>query len=167
MTNRRTLLFLAIGFSALVQARLLPEVGLDRLISLPLLLLLFLASAQRRGTLVAAAFLAGLLIDTLLWRPLGLTAVMLVVAVLVSATVRGGGDAGWIRRSVAAVAGYLAAGLTFSVTSGLTGAGGGAQGTDDLSRLALNVGLLVFGSVLGARRRAQQLRERPLDDRLG
>jgi hypothetical protein len=36
-----------------------------------------------------------------------------------------------------------------------------------LERHGVNAALLVLASVIGARRRAQQLRERPLDDRLG
>lgn len=35
MINRRTLLILAIALAALVQARLLPEVGLETLFNLP------------------------------------------------------------------------------------------------------------------------------------
>jgi hypothetical protein len=167
MLNRRTLLILGICLSALIQARLLPEVGLDTTINLPLLIVLLLSSVRRRNTLVAGAFLAGLLIDTLLWRPLGLTALTLIVGVLVAATVRGSADAGWARRSVAALAGYAAAAFTLKASSNLLGVGTTEQGSGVAEQLALNIGLLVIGSVIGARRREQQLRDRPLDDRLG
>ena len=166
MLNWRTLLFFVIGLIGLIQARLLPEIGLETVINLPLLALLLLSSPRRRGTLVAGAVLAGLLIDSLLWRPLGESALTLSVAVLVAVAVRGGGTAGWARRSLAALAGYAAAAATLALTSAALGTGTTAQGPGALERLLLNVGLLIAGSVVGARRRDQRLRERPLDDRL-
>ena len=167
MMNRRTLLLLAIALAALVQARLLPEVGLETLFSLPLFVLLMLSSVRRRSTLIVGAFIAGFLIDALLWRPLGQTALALSAAVLVAAAVRGSGDAGWARRSAAAIAGYAAAAAALILSSNLLGVGTTATGAGGPERLAINIALLVFGSAVGARRRAQQLRERPLDDRLG
>ena len=167
MMNRRTLLLLAIALAALIQARLLPEVGLETLFSLPLFVLLLLSSARRRSTLIVGAFIAGFLLDALLWRPLGQSALTLSVAVLVAAAVRGDGDAGWARRSAAAAAGYAAAAAALILSSNLLGVGTTATGPGGPERLAINITLLVFGSVIGARRRAQQLRERPLDDRLG
>ena len=166
MMNRRTLLLLAIAFTALIQARLLPEIGLETVINLPLLVLLLLSSGRRRGTLIAGAFAAGLLLDTLLWRPLGQSAFTLSVAVLVAAAVRGSGDAGWARRSAAAIVGYAAAAALLILSSNLLGVGTTATGPGGPERLAINITLLIFGCVVGARRRAQQLRERPLDDRL-
>lgn len=167
MLNRRTLLLLGISLSALIQARLLPEIGLDTVINLPLLVLLLLSSVRRRGTLVVGAVLAGLLIDTLVWRPLGLTALTLIAGILVATVVRGSADAGWGRRSIAALAGYGAAALMLITSSNLLGVGTTEQGPGGTERLILNIVLLTFGSVVGARRREQQLRERPLDDRLG
>ena len=79
--NRRTLLLLAIALAALIQARLLPEVGLETLFSLPLFVLLMLSSVRRRSTLIVGAFIAGFLLDALLWRPLGQTALALSAAV--------------------------------------------------------------------------------------
>ena len=166
MMNRRTLLLLAIALAALIQARLLPEVGLETVFSLPLFVLLMLSSVRRRSTLIVGAFIAGFLLDALLWRPLGQTALALSAAVLVAAAVRGSGDAGWARRSVAAIAGYAAAAAVLILSSSLLGIGTTAAGPGGPERLAINIALLVFGSVVGARRRAQQLRERPLDDRL-
>lgn len=166
MMNRRTLLLLAIALTALVQARLLPELGLETLVNLPLFVLLMLSSGRRRGTLIVGAFIAGLLLDTLLWRPLGESSLTLSVAVLVAAAVRGDRDAGWARRSVAAIAGYSAAALVLVVTSNVLEVGTVATGPGAGERFALNIALLIFGSAVGARRRAQQLRERPLDDRL-
>lgn len=166
MMNRRTLLLFAIAFTALIQARLLPEIGLETVINLPLLVLLLLSSGRQRGTLIAGAFIAGLLVDTLLWRPLGQSALTFSVAVLVAAAARGSGDAGWVRRSAAAIAGYAAAAALLILSSNLLGIGTTATGPGGPERLAINITLLIFGSVVGARRRAQQLRERPLDDRL-
>ena len=166
MMNRRTLLLLAIALVAVVQARLLTEIGLETVINLPLIVLLLLSSGRRRSTLVAGAFIAGLLLDTLFWRPLGQTVFTLIAGVLVATAVRGDGDTGWARRSAAAVTGYAAAAFMLIVTSNLLGIGTTGAGPGGPERLILNVALLVFGSVLGARRRAQQLRERPLDDRL-
>ena len=166
MMNRRTLLLLAITLAALIQARLLPEVGLETLFSLPLFVLLMLSSVRRRNTLIVGAFIAGFLIDALLWRPLGQTALALSAAVLVAAAVRGIGDAGWARRSAAALSGYAAAAAFLIVSSNLLGTGTTATGAGGPERLVINITLLVLGSAVGARRRAQQLRERPLDDRL-
>jgi len=166
MMNRRTLLLLSIALVALIQARLLPEIGLETIINLPLLALLLLSSVRRRGTLIAGAFIAGLLLDTLFSRPLGQSTLMLIVAVLVATAVRGGGDAGWVRRSAAAVAGHIAAALFLILSSNLLEVGTTEAGPGALERFVLNIALLILGSVVGARRRAQQLRERPLDDRL-
>ena len=166
MMNRRTLLLLAIAVAALIQARLLPEVGLETLFNLPLFVLLMLSSVRRRNTLIAGAFIAGLLLDTLLWRPLGQTALALSAAVLMATAVRGSGDAGWARRSAAALAGYAAATAVLILSSNPLGTGTAATGAAGPQQLALNIALLIIGSAVGARRRAQQLRERPLDDRL-
>ena len=166
MMNRRTLLLLAIALTALIQARLLPEVGLETLFNLPLFVLLLLSSVRRRSTLIAGAFIAGFLLDALLWRPLGQSALTLSVAVLVAAAARGDGDAGWARRSAAATVGYAAAAAFLILSSNLLGVGTTAIGSGGPERLAINIALLVLGSAVGARRRAQQLRERPLDDRL-
>ena len=166
MMNRRTLLLLTLALTALIQARLLPEVGLETLFNLPLFVLLMLSSVRRRSTLIAGAFIAGLLLDALLWRPFGQSALTLSVAVLVAAAVRGDGDAGWVRRSMAAVVGYAAAAALLTLSSNLLGVGTTPAGPGGPERLGINITLLILGSVVGARRRAQQLRERPLDDRL-
>ena len=165
MMNRGTLLIFGIGLSALVQARILPEIGLDTTINLPLLVVLLLSSARRRSALVAGAFIAGLLIDTLLWRPLGVTALNLIAGILVATIIRGNVDASWARRGIAALAGYAAAFVALTATSDLLGVGTTEQPPGAIERLLLNIGLLVLGSVVGARRREQQLRERPLDAR--
>ena len=166
MMNRRTLLILTIALVALIQARLLTEIGLETVINLPLIVLLLLSSGRRRGTLVTGAFIAGLLLDAFFWRPLGQTPLTLTVGVLAAAAIRGDGDAGWARRSVASIAGYAAAAVVLVLTSNLLGIGTIGAGPGGPEHLALNIALLVLGSAVGARRRAQQLRERPLDDRL-
>jgi len=167
MVNRSTLLLFVLIVSALVQARLLPEIGLDRWISLPLLLTLLYSTPRRRTVLLTAGLIGGLLIDTLLWRPLGLTSAALVTATLVAASVRGSAAPGWARRSAAGLAGFTAAELLAAVIGGLLGESGGARGGEEPLRLLLNVALLTVGAFVGARRRDAQLRERPLDDRLG
>ncbi len=164
--NRSSLLFLVLALSALLQARLLPEIGLERWINLPLILILLLSSVRHRATLVAAALLGGLLIDVLLWRPLGLTSATLLAASLVAASVRGDGAPGWVRRSVAALAGFAVAEAGAVLLGGLLGINGGARGSEEAPRILLNVALLVAGSVISARRRDIQRRNRPLDDRL-
>ena len=167
MVNRNTLLLSVLIMSALVQARLFPEIGLDRWISLPLLLTLLYSTPKRRPVLLAAALIGGLLIDTLLWRPLGLTSTALVTATLVAASVRGSAAPGWVRRTAAGLAGFTAAELLAALIGGLLGESGGARGGEEPLRLLLNVALLAIGAFVGARRRDAQLRERPLDDRLG
>jgi cell shape-determining protein MreD len=161
------LLLLVLTLGALVQARLFPEIGLDRWLSLPLLLTLLYSTPRRRPLLLAAALIGGLMIDTLLWRPLGLTSATLATAVLVAAGVRGSAAPGWVRRSAAAFAGFAAAEVLLAVVGGLVGFSGGARGEDEALRLLLNAALLILGALIGARRRDAQLRERPLDDRLG
>jgi hypothetical protein len=111
--------------------------------------------------------IGGLLIDTLLWRPLGLTSAALVTATLVAASVRGSAAPGWVRRSAAGLAGFAASELLVALIGGLLGESGGARGGEEPLRLLLNVALLTLGAFVGARRRDAQLRERPLDDRLG
>ena len=167
MVNRSTLLLFVLIVSALVQARLFPEIGLDRWISLPLLLTLLYSTPRRRPVLLVAGLIGGLLIDTLLWRPLGLTSAALVTATLVAASVRGSAAPGWVRRSAAGLAGFAASELLVTITGGLLGESGGARGGEEPLRLLLNVALLALGASVGARRRDAQLRERPLDDRLG
>ena len=167
MVNRSTLLLFVLIVSALVQARLFPEIGLDRWISLPLLLTLLYSTPRRRPVLLAAGLIGGLLIDTLLWRPLGLTSAALVTATLIAASVRGSAAPGWVRRSAAGFAGFAAAELLLTLAGGLLGESGGARGGEEPLQLLLNVVLITLGAFVGARRRDAQLRERPLDDRLG
>jgi cell shape-determining protein MreD len=167
MVNRSTLLLVVLIASALVQARLFPEVGLDRWISLPLLLTLLYSTPRRRPVLLAGGLIGGLLIDTLLWRPLGLTSAALIAATLVAASARGSAAPGLVRRSAAGLAGFAAAELLLALAGGLLGESGGARGEEEPLRLLLNIALLTLGAFVGARRRDAQLRERPLDDRLG
>jgi cell shape-determining protein MreD len=167
MLNRRTLLVFVLIVSALIQARLFPEVGLDRWVNLPILLTLLYSTPRRRPTLLVAGLIGGLLIDTLLWRPLGLTSAALITATLVAANVRGSAAPGWVRRSAAGLLGYASAELLLTFVGGLLGESGGARGDEEPLRLLLNAALLILGAVIGARRRAAQLRSRPLDDRLG
>jgi hypothetical protein len=95
------------------------------------------------------------------------TSAALIAAVLVAASVRGSAAPGWVRRSAAGLAGFAAAEAILAIAGGLVGLSGGARGDAELLRLLLNAALLVLGGIIGARRRDAQLRERPLDDRLG
>ena len=87
-----------IVLAALVQARLLPELGLERLINLPVVLLIVTSSTERRTLALVAATAAGLTIDIALMRPLGLSSLAMVAGVLVASQVRGDGGAMLSRR---------------------------------------------------------------------
>jgi cell shape-determining protein MreD len=136
-------------FAALVQARLLPELGLDRAFNLPVVLLIVTASADRRTLVLAAATIAGLTIDVTLLRPLGLTSLAMVVGVLVASQIRGAGDALLPKRFAALLFGILASSLTIFLLSG----GGTNRIGENVPALVLN---LIIGSALawfGQRRR--------------
>lgn len=69
---------LGIVLAALIQVRFLPELGLERLVNLPTVLLIVTASIERRTLALVAATLAGLVIDITLLRPLGLSSLAMV-----------------------------------------------------------------------------------------
>jgi len=147
--NKRLGYVLGIVLAALIQARLLPELGLERVVNLPALLLIVTASTDRRTLVLVAATLAGLTIDTALVRPLGLTSLAMIAGVLVASQIRGAGDAQLIRRMVALLIGLAASNAALFLLSG------GNSGRLGESTLALVVNLLV-GSTLawfGQRRR--------------
>ena len=147
--NKRLGYVLGILLAALVQARFLPELGLERAVNLPIVLLIVTASTDRRTLALVAATLAGLTIDTLLLRPLGLTSLAMVAGVLVASQIRGAGDALLPKRSVALLFGLAASSVTILV---LSGGGSGRIGED---AFALVVNLLVGGALaaFGQRRR--------------
>ena len=140
---------LGIVLAALIQARLLPELGLERAINLPVLLLIVTASAERRSLALAAATVAGLTIDTVLLRPLGLTSLAMIAGVLVASQIRGAGDALLPKRFAALLFGLVASSLTILLLSS------GGAGRIGENAFALVVNLLVGGALaaFGQRRR--------------
>ncbi len=147
--NKQLGYVLGILLAALIQARLLPELDMERVINLPIVLLIVTASADRRTLVLVAATLAGLTIDTLLLRPLGLTSLAMIAGVLVASQIRGAGDALLLKRFTALLFGLAASSVTILLLSG--------GGTERLGANALTfVVNLVAGSALawfGQRRR--------------
>ena len=147
--NKRLGYVLGILLAALIQARLLPELGLERAVNLPIVLLIVTASTDRRTLVLVAATVAGLTIDTVLLRPLGLTSLAMVAGVLIASQIRGAGDALLLKRFAALVLGLVASSVTIFL---LSGAETGRLG-ENASALVVN---LVAGSALawfGQRRR--------------
>jgi len=140
---------LGIVLAALIQARLLPELGLERAINLPAILLIVTASAERRSLALVAATVAGLTIDTVLLRPLGLTSLAMIAGVLAASQVRGAGDALLPKRVVALLIRLVASSFTILLLSS-----GGANQIGE-NAFALVVNLLVGGALaaFGQRRR--------------
>ena len=140
---------LGIVLAAFIQARLLPELGLERVINLPIMLLIVTASVDRRNLALIAATVAGLTIDAVLLRPLGLTSLAMIAGVLVASQIRGAGDAQLPRRATALLLGLVASSVTISLLSG------GGSGRLGENTLALVVNLLVGGALaaFGQRRR--------------
>ena len=140
---------LGIVLAAFIQARLLPELGLERVVNLPITLLIVTASVDRRNLALIAATVAGLTIDAVLLRPLGLTSLAMIAGVLVASQIRGAGDAQLPRRATALLLGLVASSVTISLLSG------GGSGRLGENTLALVVNLLVGGALaaFGQRRR--------------
>ena len=149
---------LGIVLAALIQARLLPELGLERFMNLPAVLLIVTASIDRRTLVLVAATLAGLVIDTALLRPLGLTSLAMVIGVLVASQARGTGNTQLVRRTVAFALGLMASHLTVFVLSG------GDNGRPGEGVIALVANFLVGGLLawVGLRRRSRYQLDRSL-----
>lgn len=149
---------LGIVLAALIQARLLPELGLERFMNLPAVLLIVTASIDRRTLVLVAATLAGLVIDTALLRPLGLTSLAMVIGVLVASQVRGTGNTQLVRRTVAFALGLMASNITVFVLSG------GDNGRPGEGVIALVANFLVGGLLawVGLRRRSRYQLDRSL-----
>jgi len=140
---------LGIVLAAIIQARLLPELGLERAVNLPIVLLIVTASIDRRTLTLIAATAAGLTIDIALLRPLGLTSLAMVAGVLVASQIRGAGDAQLLRRATALLLGLAASSVAIFL---LSGGGSGRLGENTLALVAN----LLLGSALawlGQRRR--------------
>ena len=151
--NKQLGYVLGILLATLIQARFLPELGLERAINLPIVLLIVTASADRRTLVLVAATLAGLTIDTMLLRPLGLTSLAMITGVLVASQIRGAGDALLLKRFIALLFGLAASSVTIFLLSG----GGTGRLGENAFALVVN---LVVGSALAAfgqrRRRGYQ-----------
>ena len=149
---------LGIVLAALIQARLLPELGLERFMNLPAVLLIVTASIDRRTLVLVAATLAGLMIDTALLRPLGLSSLAMVIGVLVASQVRGTGNTQLVRRTVAFALGLMASNITVFVLSG------GDNGRPGEGVIALVANFLVGGLLawVGLRRRSRYQLDRSL-----
>ena len=151
--NKQLGYVLGILLAALIQARFLPELGLERAINLPIVLLIVTASADRRTLVLVAATLTGLTIDTMLLRPLGLTSLAMITGVLVASQIRGAGDALLLKRFTALLFGLAASSVTIFLLSG----GGTGRLGENAFALVVN---LVVGSALAAfgqrRRRGYQ-----------
>ena len=149
---------LGILLAALIQARLLPELGLERFMNLPAVLLIVTASIDRRTLVLVAATLAGLVIDTALLRPLGLSSLAMVIGVLVASQVRGTGNTQLVRRTVAFALGLMASNITVFVLSG------GDNGRPGEGVIALVANFLVGGLLawVGLRRRSRYQLDRSL-----
>ena len=140
---------LGILLAALIQARLLPELDMERVINLPIVLLIVTASADRRTLVLVAATVAGLTIDTVLLRPLGLTSLAMIPGVLVASQIRGAGDALLLKRFTALLFGLAASSVTIFLLSG------GGTGRLDENALTLVVNLVAGSAIawFGQRRR--------------
>jgi cell shape-determining protein MreD len=144
---KRLAYVLTVVLAAMIQVRLLPELGLERLVNAPLVLLIVTASLERRTLVLTAATASGLLIDVVLLRPLGLTSLVMIAGVLAASQIRGAGDAQLLRRAVALLVGLVASSAVASLLSPTSGgiAGAGA--------IPLLVNLLVGSALAWAGRR--------------
>ncbi|MFM2193563.1 MAG: hypothetical protein ACO3C4_00775 [Candidatus Limnocylindrus sp.] len=142
---------LGIVLAALIQVRLFPELGVERLLNLPVVLLIVTASIERRTLVLIAATAAGLVIDTTLLRPLGLSSLAMVVGVLVASQVRGPGNAVLARRTVALGLGLVASNTTVLALS----RGEGGQLGEGLAALAANLLVGIALAWVGLRRRSR------------
>lgn len=142
---------LGIVLAALIQVRLFPELGVERLLNLPAVLLIVTASIERRTLVLIAATAAGLVIDTTLLRPLGLSSLAMVVGVLVASRVRGPGNAVLARRTVALGLGLVASNTTVLALSG----GEGGQLGEGLAALVANLLVGIALAWVGLRRRSR------------
>lgn len=149
---------LGIVLAALIQVRFLPELGLERLVNLPTVLLIVTASIERRTLALVAATLAGLVIDITLLRPLGLSSLAMVIGVLVASQVRGTGNTLLVRRTVAFTLGLMASNITVFLLSG------GENGRPGEGVAALVANFLVGGALawVGLRRRSRYQFDRSL-----
>ena len=156
--SRRIGYLFGIVLAALVQARLLPELGFERTLNLPAILLFVTASLERRTLALAAATAAGLTLDLTLLRPVGLSSLSLVAGVIVASQVRGAGDALLLRRTAALFVGLLASSAAVSVLSS------GQSGLIGEGPVALGLNLLVGAALswVGLRRRSRFQLDRSL-----
>jgi cell shape-determining protein MreD len=115
---KRPIYVLGVLLAAIIQARVFPELGLERALNLPAVLLIVTASLDRRMLVLITATAAGLTIDAVLLRPLGLTSLAMIAGVLVASQIRGLGDALLLRRFAALLFGLMASSATIFLLSG-------------------------------------------------
>jgi cell shape-determining protein MreD len=156
--TKRPIYVLVVLLAAIIQARVVPELGLERAINLPVVLLIVTASLDRRTLVLLAATVAGLTIDVALLRPMGLTSLAMIAGVLVASQIRGEGDALLLRRFAALLFGLMASSATIFLLSGAEIRRAGEN------LLALVVNLLIGGVLawLGQRRRRSYQLDRSL-----
>ena len=149
---RSVLFVLGSLICAYLQARVLPELGFDRLVNLPLLLSALFATPYQLPSRLAGATAAGLALDALFMRPFGVTPLALSAAVIVGSALRSDLE-GWPRRFAAAAAaiatGVMVEALFFTIAGEQTGRGLGIT----LSWIAINLPLLLITTWFGSRRR--------------
>jgi len=156
--TRRFAYVLGAVLVALVQARLLPELGLQRALNLPAVVLIVTSSVERRTLALAAATVAGLTIDVALLRPLGLTSLALVVGVAVASQIRGAGDAPIVRRAAAILFGFVASNVTMVVLNG----GSTGYFGENAPSFGLNIAIAIALAWFGQRRRTSYQLDRSL-----
>lgn len=152
--QRRILLIGIVTIACFVQVRGFDAFGNPQPPDLALVLLLPLASAQRRRFLLAIAFALGLLFDLLLGRPLGVSGLPLLAALFGASYVRGAGGTTLPRRLVASLVGLaLFEIVNRTIVTALLGGGDAPL----LSwRLVVDAVLLVLIAWIGFRERGQR-----------
>ncbi len=147
--TKRLAYVLGTVLAALIQARLLPELGLQRVVNLPAVLLIVTASVERRTLALVAATMAGLVIDVALLRPLGLTSLAMIAGVVVASQIRGAGDAQLPRRATAFVFGLVASNAAVVLLSG----GSNGYFGENAPSFGANIVVGIVLAWLGQRRR--------------
>jgi cell shape-determining protein MreD len=149
---RSVLFVLGMLACTFLQARVLSELGLDRLLNLPLLLSALFATPYQLPSRLAGATVAGLALDALYMRPFGVTSLALCAAVLAGSALRSDVE-GWPRRFVAAgaavAAGFATEVLLFTIAGEQAGRGFGVT----LGWIAINLPVLLITTWVGSRRR--------------
>ena len=137
---------------AFAQGRIAPELGIDRVFNLPLVALALFSTPYQLPSRLVGATAAGLVMDGLLFRPLGVTSLSLCGAVLVGSALRSDVE-GWPRRFGAAAAAIVAGVAIESLLFALGGEQGGLFAGLTFTWLAVNLPILLVATWFGSRRR--------------